>query len=160
MTEKEARFYSGAVTDALRAIHSRGIVYRDLKPENIFLCSKGYPRVADFGLAKKIGDTSKTYTLCGTPDYISPEIILGKGHDGSADTWAVGVLIFEITTGVTPFCGREPMDIYESVLNHEDGQLVFPNFAPLSKGCKALVSTLLSTKPSHRRALVRAGYDK
>ena len=96
LPEKDVKFYVAAVTDALAAIHARVILYRDLKPENIFLCAKGYPRVADFGLAKKC---KRTYTVCGTPDYMSPEIILAKGHDSAADTWAVGVLIFEMATG-------------------------------------------------------------
>jgi len=157
ISENWARFYIAGVVRALAAIHSRGILYRDLKPENIFLGSDGYPRVADFGLAKK---ALKTYTVCGTPDYMSPEIILGRGHDSAADTWAVGVLIFEICTGVTPFCGREPMDIYESVLAHRDGLLEIPDFAPLSKSCRALMGKLLSPKTTRRQAVVRRGYNR
>jgi serine/threonine-protein kinase MRCK len=162
LVENMAKFYIAEMVLALHSLHSLGYVHRDIKPDNILLDRRGHIVLADFGSCLRLlaDGTVRSSTAVGTPDYISPEIILGKGHDGSADTWAVGVLIFEITTGVTPFCGREPMDIYESVLNHEDGQLVFPIFAPLSKGCLALVSTLLSTKPSHRRALVRAGYDK
>jgi serine/threonine protein kinase len=156
MPEKHAMFFVAAVTDAIQAVHKQGIIYRDLKPENIFLCEKGYPRVADFGLCKKV---NRSYTVCGTPDYMAPELILAKGHSYAVDWWAVGVLIFEITTGRTPFTGREPMDIYESVLAHEDGCVKFPDSPALSKGCKQIIEKLLSVKPNKRQALARAGFS-
>ncbi|KAJ0409281.1 hypothetical protein P43SY_006778 [Pythium insidiosum] len=78
-------------------MHSKSIAYRDLKPENILLDNEGYMKLADFGLAKLV--TDRTWTLCGTPDYLAPEIILNKGHDKAVDYWALGILIYELLTG-------------------------------------------------------------
>lgn len=93
------QFIIGCVLLAFDYLHARGIVYRDLKPENLMLDSKGYVKLVDFGFAKYIGYSSKTWTFCGTPEYVAPEIILNKGHDRAVDYWALGVLIHELLTG-------------------------------------------------------------
>jgi CRP-like cAMP-binding protein len=100
-TEKTARFYAAQVIIGFQVMHRMHIIYRDLKPENLILDSNGYLKIVDFGLAKVT--TEKTYTLCGTPDYLAPEIILSRGHDKAVDYWALGVLIFEMCAGVAPF---------------------------------------------------------
>merc|ERR1712238_328781 len=76
-------------------------VYRDLKPENVLIDKDWYPLICDFGFAKFVAD--KTYTLCGTPNYLSPEIIMNRGHDASTDHWALGILIYEMVAGENPF---------------------------------------------------------
>jgi len=111
-SESWTRFYGASVLLAFSELHSKKIAYRDLKPENLVLDSKGYVKLVDFGLAKKV-DTGKTWTLCGTPDYLAPEIILNEGHDWAVDYWSFGVLLYELAAGVPPFYAEDPMEIYE-----------------------------------------------
>lgn len=103
-TEPTAAFYAACVVLALGSLHDAGIVYRDLKPENLLLDQHGYIRLVDFGFAKKIGRNGRTYTICGTPDYMAPEMIRDQqGTSIAADYWALGVLVFEMLSGTTPF---------------------------------------------------------
>lgn len=97
--DSTTNFIVGCVLLAFDYLHSRGIVYRDLKPENLMVDSKGYVKLVDFGFAKYIGQTSKTWTFCGTPEYVAPEIVLNKGHDRAVDYWSLGILIHELLTG-------------------------------------------------------------
>ena len=101
VSEASAQFYAAGICLALAHIHEKSIAYRDLKPENIMLDAKGYPKVVSFGFAKIV--TRKTYTLCGTPEYLAPEIVVGRGHNMSVDWWAFGVLIYEMIAGNSPF---------------------------------------------------------
>lgn len=97
--EPSGQFIIGCVLEAFQYLHARGIVFRDLKPENLLLDSNGYVKLIDFGFAKYIGFSSKTWTFCGTPEYVAPEVILNKGHDRAVDYWALGILVFELLTG-------------------------------------------------------------
>lgn len=98
--EYRGQFIVGCVLEAFQYLHSRGIVYRDTKPENLILDANGYVKLIDFGFAKYIGHSSRTWTFCGTPEYVAPEVILNKGHDRAVDYWALGILIYELLTGV------------------------------------------------------------
>ena len=93
--EPTARFYAASVVLAFEYLHSRDIIYRDLKPENLMMTEEGFLRVTDFGFAKVIPD-GRTYTLCGTPDYLAPEIVSGKGHGKGVDWWTLGIFLFEM----------------------------------------------------------------
>lgn len=96
-------------------MHSKDIIYRDLKPENIMIANDGYLKLIDFGFAKKV--TRRTYTICGTPEYIAPEILLNKGHGKPVDWWTFGILIYEMHAGHAPFTDDDPMNIYKKIIN-------------------------------------------
>jgi serine/threonine protein kinase len=120
-TPDVTRFYLATIILALKYLHSFNIIYRDLKPENLLLDSRGYLRLTDFGFAKIVDD--RTWTLCGTPEYLAPEIIQSDGHGKAADWWACGVLCYEMLVGYPPFFDESPYGIYERILN---GQIHWP----------------------------------
>ncbi|KAG7462539.1 hypothetical protein MATL_G00185860 [Megalops atlanticus] len=145
--ESTARFCIGCVLEAFDYLHGRGVVYRDLKPENLLLDSQGYVKMADFGFAKKIGLGKKTWTFCGTPEYVAPEVIMNKGHDFGADCWSLGILIFELLTGSPPFSGSDPIKIYTMVL-HGIEKVDFPK--RISKRPEDLIRRLCKLNPAER----------
>ncbi|CAF2513366.1 unnamed protein product [Rotaria sp. Silwood2] len=114
--EKKSKFYASQIILALEYLHLLGIVYRDLKPENLLIDRYGYIKMCDFGFAKKI-DRGKAYTLCGTPEFLAPEIILGRGYNMGVDYWALGVLIFEMNAGYSPFWDADQQKIYHKIIN-------------------------------------------
>ncbi|KAM3129709.1 hypothetical protein pb186bvf_018222 [Paramecium bursaria] len=132
----EAQFYASQVVLMFEYLHSKNIVYRDLKPENLLVQSDGYLKLTDFGFAKIVED--RTYTLCGTPEYLAPEILLNKGHGKPVDWWCLGIFIYEMLAGIDPFNDEDPMAIYQKILK---GKVKFPrNF---DKEAKVLVKHLL-----------------
>ncbi len=96
-----ALFYITEIVLALEYLHKQKIAYRDLKPENLLVAADGHMKITDFGFAKQIND--RTFTLCGTPEYLAPEIIMSIGHNHGVDWWALGILIFEMLAGYPPF---------------------------------------------------------
>jgi serine/threonine protein kinase len=92
---------------AVGYLHSKSIMHRDLKLENILVGEDGYLKIIDYGLAKLLNGTQLAKTFCGTPEYLAPEMVENKGHDFSVDWWALGILIYELMIGVTPFYNRE-----------------------------------------------------
>lgn len=100
------QFYVADIIMALEYLHERNIVYRDLKPENVIISiqDNGHVKMCDFGFAKRLRNKDmRTYTKCGTPNYIAPEIVLGMGHSFQVDIWSLGIMIYEILAGFTPF---------------------------------------------------------
>ncbi|KAF6717683.1 cGMP-dependent protein kinase 1 [Oryzias melastigma] len=142
-----ARFYAGCVTEALVYLHLRGFVYRNLKPENLLLDLRGYVKLVDFRFAKKVDVGKKTWTFCGTPEYVAPEILLNRGHDGSVDCWALGILLFELLCGSPPFSGSDPLEIYSVILRGID-MIQFPR--KVTKSATNLIKGLCRERPSER----------
>nr|VZH95894.1 unnamed protein product [Spirometra erinaceieuropaei] len=149
------RFVVASVLEAFTYLHTHHIIYRDLKPENLLLDEQGYIKLCDFGFAKKIPPGRKTWTFCGTPEYVAPEIILNKGHDHSADYWSLGILMFELLTGSPPFTGIDPMKIYNIILRGIDAVL-FPPFH-ISRTAAALIHRLCAQNPVERLGYGRGG---
>ena len=100
-----------------RYCHSKNIIYRDLKPENVLLGRDGYLKLTDFGFAKVI--EYRTYTLCGTPEYIAPEVLLNKGHGKGVDWWTLGILLYEMMAGRTPFYDKNRKLMFYNIINSE-----------------------------------------
>lgn len=148
--EKCSKFYAGSVLLAFEQMHKDHIVYRDLKPENLILDQSGYLKVVDFGLAKVV--TDRTWTLCGTPDYLAPEIILSKGHNKAVDYWALGVLIYEMSAGFVPFYSDDAMEVYQLILSHD---LKFPSH--FSRSCVDLCQKLMHSNPTKRIGTTKGG---
>ena len=109
-------FYGACVIAALGHLHQRCICYRDLKPENIMLGADGYCTVIDMGFSKVVME--KTYTLCGTPEYLAPELIVSKGYDKGVDNWAFGVLVYEMLVGKSPFfeAGMDQLSLFKKIV--------------------------------------------
>mmetsp|Transcript_11889 Transcript_11889/g.23982 ORF Transcript_11889/g.23982 Transcript_11889/m.23982 type:complete len:1090 (-) Transcript_11889:59-3328(-) len=144
-------FYGACIVDALTHLHSRHIAHRDIKPENIMINAAGYIVLIDFGFAKVVLD--KTFTTCGSPEYMAPEILLGKGHGLSVDHWALGVVLYEMLVGQTPFIhvGATRMTLFRRICN---GVFAFPNVKKhgmeVQSGAKLLIKGLLNKKPDER----------
>ncbi|KAH8237877.1 hypothetical protein KR032_004901 [Drosophila birchii] len=145
--DNAAQFIIGCVLQAFEYLHARGIIYRDLKPENLMLDERGYVKIVDFGFAKQIGTSAKTWTFCGTPEYVAPEIILNKGHDRAVDYWALGILIHELLNGTPPFSAPDPMQTYNLILKGID-MINFPK--QMSRWAVQLIKRLCRDVPSER----------
>ncbi|KAK2944352.1 putative cAMP-dependent protein kinase catalytic subunit [Blattamonas nauphoetae] len=110
------KYYAAQLLTALEFMHSKGIAYRDLKPENLLLDSRGQLKLTDLGFAKEIDEPA--FTLCGTPEYLAPELIRGAGHDFGVDWWAFGILIYEMLYGHPPFEADRPEEVYQLILKY------------------------------------------
>eukprot|EP00743_Colponemidia_sp_Colp-15_P007738 GILK01008380.1.p1 GENE.GILK01008380.1~~GILK01008380.1.p1 ORF type:complete len:843 (-),score=95.85 GILK01008380.1:168-2696(-) len=151
-----ARFYAACLLLALEHMHGQNVIYRDLKTENICLDQLGYPKLVDFGFAKRID--GKTYTLCGTPEYMSPEILRGQGHNKGADYWALGCLIYELVVGYTPFRGKEDDGQVALCRRILAGKYSFPPTVA-DPVIRDLVQRLLHPDPSRRLGCLKGGAE-
>ncbi|CAG9463429.1 unnamed protein product [Pedinophyceae sp. YPF-701] len=155
MPESLARFYVASIVLALEYLHDNGIIYRDLKPENVFIGSSGYVKLGDFGFAKSLEATQRTYTFCGTPGYVAPENVLAHGYSYGVDWWGVGVLMYVLLTGKQPFSSPrapDPMVVMRRIVD-ENWQIKYPPY--LSPAAKDLISRLLERRPAKRLGMLQ-----
>jgi serine/threonine protein kinase len=149
-----AQFYAASIASVFEHIHAKRIIYRDLKTENLLLDRQGYLKVADFGFAKKLGaeEGARTWTLCGTPEHLAPEIIQNKGHHRAADWWTLGINMFEFLAGEPPFNGDTPIGTYRLIVA---GNFEFP--ADFNDAARDLISKFLAADPEKRFGCLEGG---
>jgi len=161
--EPTARFYAAEIVLVLEYLHEHqgGVAYRDLKPENLLLDEDGHIKLVDFGFAKRLGYQGdrpvETYTLCGTPEYLAPEVIHNKGHTAAVDWWALGILLYEFLTGYPPFWHQNPIEIYKQIV---EKPVLFPQEPAISHEAKDLIKSLCTIDRSKRLGNISGGAQR
>lgn len=152
--EETSRFYASQVVLAIEYIHKLELIYRDLKPENILVDRNGYIKITDFGFCKLVKE--RTYTFCGTPEYLAPEIINMKGYGKTVDWWSLGILIYEFSAGFSPFSqsNGDQLKMMERIVKRN---FKFPS--SFSEDLKNLISNLLQTDLSRRFGNLKNGVN-
>ncbi|KXS20855.1 hypothetical protein M427DRAFT_119397 [Gonapodya prolifera JEL478] len=146
--EARAKFYAAQILLALHFFHQNNVIYRDLKLENILVSAEGNLKLADYGICKEdCGPDDDTTTMCGTPEYMAPEICQAQPYNKSADWWSYGVLLYQMMTGRSPFHGSNDDEIFAAVVNDP---LSFPMDVPLSRMAMGLIRRLLEKDPVRR----------
>ncbi|KAJ7363704.1 Ribosomal protein S6 kinase alpha-2 [Desmophyllum pertusum] len=153
-TEEDVKFYLAELALALDHLHKIGIIYRDLKPENILLDASGHVTLTDFGLSKESEYDQKTYSFCGTVEYMAPEVVNRRGHTQAADWWSYGVLMYEMLTGALPFQGKDRKDTMSMILK---AKLGMPQF--LSQDAQSLLRMLFKRNPMNRLGVGENGIE-
>jgi serum/glucocorticoid-regulated kinase 2 len=145
-SEGRCRFYASEILLAIEYLHKHDIVYRDLKPENVLLDGDGHVKLTDFGLSKEgISDNFSAKSICGTPEYLAPEILDRHGHGKAVDWYSFGALIYEMLTGLPPYYTKDREKLFERI---RKGELQFPSY--VSPAARSLLEGLLRRDPAVR----------
>lgn len=158
LSRTQTQFYVGSLVLVLEELLERNIVFRDLKPENVMLDHQGYLKLIDFGIAKKFEENqSRTFTMIGTPHYMAPETMLGKGYGSEVDIWALGIVCFELSCGYLPFADEtdDPLLVCSSIC---EDVLTFPEDCK-DERVKELISGLLLRDPYKRLGAGLYGFE-
>jgi serine/threonine protein kinase len=147
-----ARFYLASLVTVIDYLHKRNIIYRDLNPENILINSNGFIKLADFSFAKKLENNDVTYSVCGQPEYYSPEMINKLGYNTSSDFWSLGIFLYEMLIGCTPFMDQDPMKIYQKI---NKAKVIFPKF--MDKNTKMIIKQFLTIDVNKRLGCSKKG---
>lgn len=153
--EKLAKFYSAQILLALEYLHNLDIVFRNLKPENIMVDHIGYLKVHDFKYAKHLENNGRTYTICGTPEYMAPECINLQGYGKSVDWWAFGILVYEMSTGITPFYDQSQEILLTNIIS---GKYNIKHV--LSFDLRNFIEKFIKIEPTERFGLSRLGVNE
>ena len=146
---QKTKFYLVEIILAIDFLHKNNMIYRDLKPENILIDSKGHIKLTDFGLSKIVTNIEeKSFTICGTLQYIAPEIISGEGYNESVDWWSLGIIMYEMLTGKLPFKFNFDNQEEQNDLNIYDKKIKFPSW--IEENAKDLINKLLNKVPEKR----------
>lgn len=151
--EEHAKFYAAQMVLALEYLHHLNFIHRDLKPENILIDHTGYLKLADFGFCKRM-DKGRTYTLCGTPEYMAPEVVLHKGYGLSADWWSLGILLYELNSGNSPFYSRNTSKIFKKIISN-----TYKTPIQFSHDLRDIIYNLLQDNISKRFGNLKNGTD-
>lgn len=140
---KVAQFWAAQVAMAFEYMHNLDIMFRDLKPENLLVSWQGHMKLTDFGFAKRCID--RTYTMCGTPEYMAPEILQGRGYNHDVDWWAFGILCYEMNWGVPPFESNSQIELFKLI---PQAKPQFPSYFP--KELVEMIKSFLRPNPADR----------
>ena len=152
----KTKFYAVEIILAIEFLHKKNMMYRDLKPENVLIDKTGHIKLTDFGLSKILSkEKEKTYTICGTPQYLAPEVLTCDGYDDSVDWWSLGCIIYKMLTGIDPFHFSKDESLSPEMYEVD---IIIPDY--VSKTAKDLIKKLLITNPKKRLGWGPGGAEK
>lgn len=146
ISEPEARYYLRQTLSALDYVRRKGLIHRDIKPANLLLHNM-VVKLGDFGLACRAADAARERSLCGTPNYVAPELLRREPPSASVDVWAAGVVLYTLLVGEEPFRDRDIASTYARILSHS---YAVPRAAALSPDAERFIAWLLSADPRQR----------